>query len=271
MRPFHCIIAGTEREKTDAQRVRRKVYVEEEALLPASVGVDGREIDALDDREGTLHFIVYEGQEAVGTVRLLQSSAEVERTESGRLGLDLESKFDLGALCAPGIVPAEVTRYCVLRRYRSTGVTTALFSGLYAESARRGITHWVAGANMQTDFAEDADLAYRIAQLEELMNEQLRAEPRAHDLPETPRRRPYYTEEQRRCARNGEIAGLDLPRTLALFAARMGARFIGPPVYDAYFNVFALPLVATLADIAASRASARGLHKQEGARVAVPA
>src|SRR5262249_23072637 len=52
-------IARTPQEIADAQRVRLRVYVEEERLLPASIGHDGREIDARDDREGTTHFLVY--------------------------------------------------------------------------------------------------------------------------------------------------------------------------------------------------------------------
>ncbi len=243
---FRCVIAKTMQEIIDAQRLRWKVYGEEEELLPDSAHSDGREIDARDYSEGTTHFLVYDGPEAVGTVRLLEPR--------GGLGLDLESKFDLGALSVPGVAPAEVTRYCVSRRYRCTGVTVALFSGLYAESVRRGVTHWVAGANMGTDCAEDAALAYRVACAQALMNERFHARPRAHELPETPRRRPCYTEEQRSRAQRGELAGLELPRTLSLFAKRMGARYIGLPTYDAYFNVFALPLVATLADLAQQRA-----------------
>ena len=184
-------------------------------------------------------------------MRLLQASAS--------LGLDLESKLDLGPLAAPrpgapsgaGIVSAEVTRYCVLRRYRHTGVTVALFSALHTESVRRGITHWVAGANMMTDCAEDAALAHRVAQAKSLMSEHFRAEPLLHLTPATPRRRPFYTEEQRLRALQGDLAGLELPRPLALFAHRMSARFIGPPVFDPAFGVFALPLVAVLADISA--------------------
>lgn len=243
MQKFHCVIARTAQEITNAQRLRWTVYGEEERLLPASAHRDGRETDARDYCEGTTHFLVYDGREAVGTVRLLEPA--------GGLGLDLDAKFDLSALAAPGIAPAEVTRYCVLRHYRCTGVTSALFAALYAESARRGVTHWVAGANMGTDCAEDAELAYRLACAQDLVSGSFRAEPRASERPETPRRRPCYTEEQRLRAHNGELAGLDLPRTLALFARRMGARYVGAPAYDAYFNVFALPLVATLAEIRA--------------------
>jgi hypothetical protein len=223
----------------EAQRLRWQVYGEEEALLPASIGAGGREIDARDDGEGSTHVLAYAGEEPAGTVRLVEPR--------GRLGLDIDAKVDLGALKAPGIMLAEVTRFCVLRQYRCTGATSALFSALHAESVRRGITHWVAGANMETDCAEDAALAYRVARAQRLVSEHLRAEPRVHTVAETPRRRPYYTEEQRARARGGDVAGLALPRTLSIFATRMGARFIGSPVYDAYFNVFALPLVAELA------------------------
>lgn len=265
MRDFNCIIARTANEIMDAQRLRWHVYGEEEGLLPESACVGGREIDARDDRADTIHLLVYAGQEAVGTVRLLQSSAEGGSANHGRfgLGLDLDAKVDLGALSAPGLVAAEVTRYCVLRKYRHTGVTAALFSSLLATSIEHGITHWVAGANMETDCAEDAALAYRVAHEKKLVSPRWRAEPRAHAIPRTPRRRPYYTEEQRTRALGGDVAGLALPRTLSLFATRMGARFVGSPVYDAYFNIFALPLVAALADITASQTSARELHGRE--------
>jgi L-ornithine Nalpha-acyltransferase len=250
MQSYRSIIARTAQEITDAQRLRWTVYGEEEALLPASARVDGREIDARDYCEGTTHFLVYDGQEAVGTVRLLEPSSALG------LDLDLDAKFDLGALSAPGIAPAEVTRYCVLQRYRRTRVATALFLRLFKESSRRGITHWVAGANMGTDCAEDAALAYRVACAQKLVTPRFHAEPRDRERPDTPRRRPCYTEEQRRRAEEGDLTGLELPRTLSLFANRMGARYIGSPAYDAYFNVFALPLVATLADIAAQQATA---------------
>jgi L-ornithine Nalpha-acyltransferase len=250
---FRCIIATTAQEIRDAQRLRWIVYGEEEGLLPASTPIEGRETDARDYADGTTHLLVYDGEEAAGAVRLLEPR--------GSLGLDLASKFDLGALSRPGIAPAEVTRYCVLRRYRGTRVTGALFSALYTESARRGVTHWVAGANMGTDCAEDAALAHRVACAQGLMSERFSAEPHDLEPAQTPRRRPCYTDEQRIRARSGDLAGLELPRTLALFARRMGARFIGSPAYDTYFNVFALPLVASLADIGTPRplAAAEGV------------
>jgi RNA polymerase sigma-70 factor (ECF subfamily) len=197
---FHYVVATTAQQIRDAQRLRWTVYAEEEGLLEGATPVDGRETDARDYCEGTTHLLVYDGQELAGTVRLLEPR--------GTLGLDLAAKFDLGALSAPGTAPAEVTRYCVLRRYRCTGVTSALFSGLYAESSRR----------------------------------------RRDGAP--------ATDEQRRRTRGGDLTGLELPRTLSLFAKRMGGSYLGLPAYDAHSNVFALPLVATLADHAARRSPA---------------
>jgi hypothetical protein len=255
----------------DAQRVRAAVYVEEEGLLPASASVGGREIDDLDYLDTTIHFLVYAGSEPVGTVRLLRAGAgRGSDGERKSLGLDIEAKIDLGSLALPGVMAGEVTRFCVLRRYRRTGVTAALFAGLHAESARLGITHWVAGANMETDCPEDAVLAYRVASAKNLVNPRFTAEPRDPALPKTPRKRPYYTEEQRKRAQDGDLTGIELPRTLSLFAAGMGARYIGPPVFDAYFDIFALPLVAALADIPVQRARSMErrapAHLQEEAR-----
>ena len=248
MTRYSCAVARTTREIGEAQRLRWRVYGQEENMLSARACVDGREIDARDG--AAVHFIVRAGEDVVGTVRLLPASPDA--TGAGRVGLDLEAKLDLTALAAPGIVPAEITRFCVLRAYRGTGVTPALFAALHAESRRRGITHWLAVANTETDFAEDARLAYEIARARNLVSVDLQVAPRAPAVvpPATPRLRPCYTPEQRRRARTAPHAliELDLPRTLSVFARRMGARFAGAPYYEPDFGVFALPLVVALAD-----------------------
>lgn len=246
METFDALIAWTPGAIQDAQRVRRTVYVDEEGLLPPQAGAGGREIDAYDDRDTTVHFIVYVHAKPAGTVRLLLPRPEAE----GEIGLDLATKCDLSDLAAGGIAPAEVTRFCVLRRYRYTGVAAALLAGMLAESRRRGVTHWVAAANMETDLAEDAALAYRVARAKKLVSGHFHAAPRIPAPARTPRRRPVYTEAERLRAAGGDLTGIALPRTLSLFAKRMGARFVGPPLYDGHFNVFALPLVTALADLA---------------------
>jgi L-ornithine Nalpha-acyltransferase len=245
MSTVRCTVARSQAQIADAQRVRWRVYGEEEGLLPPAAGCGGREVDARDEHDDTIHLLVYAGCEPVGTVRLLQMRRGGAGA-AGLLGLALEDKFGLESFAAPGIVAAEVTRFCILRQHRCTRAASALYRALHSESRQRGITHWVAGANMETDFTEDAALAYTVARARNLIHGRFRAERRAVLPARTPRRRACYTDGQRRRGLGGALDGLALPRTLALFAGRMGARFIGPPAYDDYFNVFALPLVAEL-------------------------
>ena len=250
-------IGRTARDVADAQRVRWRVYGEEESMISASACVNGREIDAHDGHRDTIHVIVRADEEVVGTVRLLLGSAappvHADAAQRRRVGLDLDSRLDLTALAAPGVVLAEITRFCVLRAYRGTGVTPALFAALRAESARRGITHWVAVANTETDVIEDANLAHQIARAKKLVSPHLDVTPRAPAPPAPRRVRPCYTPDQRLRARLAPhaLADLDLPRTLSVFARRMGARFVGGPYYEPDFGVFALPLVVALGDAAA--------------------
>jgi putative hemolysin len=240
MSALRLVVAQNEAQIVDAQRVRYRVYVTEERLLDGAACASEREIDNRDFSEETRHLIVYCDARPVGTVRLSRASRE-------RPSLDLESKFCLCGFSQPNLLLAEVTRYCVLARYRSTRVAAALFRGLLAESARLGITHWIGAANMQTDSPEDAAIAHQLTQRCGLSAEHFRADPRELDrIPPRARHRLYDAEQRTRAAR-GDYTNLELPRTLSLFATRLGARYIGPPVYDPYFNIFALPLVAVLA------------------------
>jgi hypothetical protein len=247
MRFVRCLIARSAREVADAQQLRWKVFGEEEGLLAPSRCCDGREIDLLDELATTLHFVAYSAEVPVGTVRLVLPSGGQERTRCRQTGLDLATKFDLGVLRAGGMTIAEVTRFCILRQFRRTRVAPALFAALSAESGRRGISHFVAGANMETDFAEDAALVYRLVRERGLASRSVRVEPLADRVAASSRGRPFYTEEQRRRVDGGDLTGIDLPGTLALFASKMGATYIGPPAYDPYFGVFALPLLAAVA------------------------
>jgi hypothetical protein len=118
---------------------------------------------------------------------------------------------------------------------------------------------------METDFQEDAELAYRLIRTRGLVDETWQARGRsAPSAPPLPAR-PAFTAEQRRRARLGDLAGLRLPRTLSLFATKMGARYIGPPVYEPRFGVFALPLAVDLARLAERTLGSLSLHSDTGA------
>jgi L-ornithine Nalpha-acyltransferase len=255
---FRCTAARTPAEIADAQRVRWIVYGEEERLLPPGASRGGREVDARDDDEDVVHLLVHAADEPIGTVRLL-----LARTRAGArggpsprgLGLELESRFDLVAPPALAVVAGEVTRYCVLRRYRCTPAARMLYNALAVESRRQGVTHWFAAANMETDCAEDAALVYDLVRARDLIDHGFHAEPRPLGAPSSPPsgsvrptgRRRCYTDEERLQAHAGGRAALHLPRAIALFTGRMGARCMGAPAYDPHFSVFALPIVAQVA------------------------
>jgi hypothetical protein len=227
----------------DASRVRQRVYCEEERLCSESRA----EAEHRSSRAGeSAQLVVYAGAEAVGTLCL--GLARPERgPRNAELGFELEANFELSGFERPGLELAEVRGFCVLRRFRGTAAVSLLFGALLEESRRRGVTHWLAAANTETDSAEDASIALGLARAQGLVSSAFQARARAPSAAPEPARRPIYDAEERRRAKRGELRGLRLPRTLALFGAKMGARYIGEPVYHRDFNVFALPLVAELA------------------------
>lgn len=239
MSKLHCTVATSERQRAEAARVWHEVYVHDEQMTLAP------ELGTNDSSESIVCIVAHLGEEPVGTVRLVVSDPEL-RLSSGRFGLELESSFELSGFEAPGVVLAEVTRFCVRRRFRGTRVAGSLLSCLRLESSRRKVTHWVAAANLETDSAEDAELAYRLVQATQLTSATWRAEPRVAHAAGVGAR-SVYTPEQRLAAGRGALQTLAVPRTIALFAHKMGARYIGPPAYDRRFGVYALPLAVDLA------------------------
>jgi len=250
MSGIHCCVAVTRQEIDDALRVRWAVFGEEMGLIAEAPGAP-REVDAFDTLETTLHFVAYADGRAVATVRLLLPNPEVARARGGRLGVDLERKFDLQGLGAAEGVVAEATRFCVLAPYRRAGAVEALDALMRRESRRRGVTHWIAAANAETDAAEDARIIQRVAERMGFWSRRFQALPIGNEAPPAPERCPFYTPEERERARAGDLAGLRLPRALVVFARRLGARFTGEPRYDARFRRFAMPLVAAV-DLAAA-------------------
>ncbi|XXF76304.1 GNAT family N-acetyltransferase [Myxococcaceae bacterium GXIMD 01537] len=246
-----CHIATTQQQLDDALRVRWEVFGAELELLGRPAHAVPRENNGFDTLATTAHVIVYADDVPVATTRLLLPNPEVARVTGGRLGIDLESKVDLSDLTGPNAVFAETTRFCILKDWRHSAVLMWLHAGLHQESRRRGVTHWVASANAETDSAEDARILFQVAAHQGLLSPRWRARTRAYPKPPEAPATPLYTSVERERAREGRLEGLRLPRVLSLFAGKMGARFIAEPLYDAGFRRFSLPLVAALADVPA--------------------
>jgi len=250
--PLSCLVATTQRQLDDALRVRWAVFGEELRLLVGPLPPVPREVDCFDTLSTTVHLVVYAGARPVATTRLLLPNPEVTHLTGRRLGIALEQKLDLSGVEGPGLSLAESTRFCILKEWRHSEVLVRLQSGLYQESRRLGVSHWIASANTETDSAEDAALLFQVASFQGLVSPRWRVRTLAsHAPPELPSA-PLYTPLERARASQGQLAGLRLPRTLALFARKMGARFMGTPLYDAGFRRFSLPLIAALDEIPAS-------------------
>ncbi|QSQ25787.1 GNAT family N-acetyltransferase [Pyxidicoccus parkwayensis] len=242
-------VATTQREIDDAARIRWDVFGGELGLMNERTTPSRREVTCFDTLDTTVHVLVYADAEPVATLRLLFPNPEVAASQGGTVGFDLEPEVDLSGVLQPGMVLAEPSRLCVLESWRHTQAATWLQAAMYAESRRRGVTHWIASANLETDSREDALLSWRVAANKGLLSPRWRV-----DVPD-PRqapahsRSPFYTPEERARAEQGRLDGLRLPRAPALFARRLGARFIAEPLYDTYFHWFTLPLIIALDEI----------------------
>jgi putative hemolysin len=247
-----CRVATTQRQLDDALRVRWAVFGEELQLLAGDEPPTRREVSCFDTLETTVHLVVYADCEPVATLRMLLPNPEVARATGGQLGIELERKLDLSSLGGPGLVFAETARFCVLERWRHSEAVARLQAGIYEESRRRGVTHWIAAANLDTDSEEDARMVFQVAAHRGWLSPRWRMRAlRPSGAPAIPSD-PLYTLGERVRARQGQLDGLRMPRAPSLFALKMGARFIAEPIYDAGFRRFTLPLIAALDEIPAS-------------------
>ncbi|XXX74015.1 GNAT family N-acetyltransferase [Sorangium sp. So ce134] len=245
MTSIQCRIAQTRKDLDDALRVRWAVFGQELGLLAAAPAAP-REVDPYDTLDTTIHFVAYADGQPIATTRLLLPNPEVACARGGYLGVDLESRFDLGAIHAPGLSLAEVTRFCVFAQHRSSGALDALHAAMLEESRSRGITHWIAAVNAETDHAGDAAIILQVAAALGLVSRRVQVSPLGGDHPPTSPGFPFYSEEERSRAEAGALGGLRLPRPLRVFTRRMAARFIGPARYDIRFRRFAMPLFASV-------------------------
>ena len=247
MPQIRCTLAQSQRRIDDALRIRFEVFARELGYLETNERTVPRESDPFDTLDTTLHIVAYHGRTAVGAVRILLPNSEIALANGTSFGLPIEAHYDLGALFRAGIHPAETTRFCVLSAYRGSPVASFLHATAVRLSLRFGVTHWIAGANMETDALDDALIMQRALVFHGFVRNDLCLERRAALVPPLFPRRPFYDERVRSRALAGDSA-VHLPRTIDSYARRMHARFVGPPMFDARFRMCALPFVAAVAD-----------------------
>ena len=249
MPQIRCTLAHTQRRIDDALRIRFEVFARELGYLDTHEKTIPRECDPFDTLDTTLHIVAYHGRLAVGTVRIILPNPEIAASNKTSFGLPIEAHYDLRTLLQPNIriQPAETTRFCVLSTYRGSPVASHLHAAAVRLSARFGVTHWIAGANMETDALDDALIIQPALVFRGLVREDLFLERRGPLVPPLFPRRPFYDDRVRSRALAGDSA-VPLPRTIDSYAQRMHARFVGPPMFDTRFRMCALPFIAAVAD-----------------------
>jgi L-ornithine Nalpha-acyltransferase len=243
MSSLSCRVATAPHELDDALRVRYQVFGQEARMLGPQRPRAPREVDCFDTLRTTVHIVVYVDDQPVATTRLLTPNREVAAFADTLLGLDIEKKLDLSEVVSPDRVFAETTRYCIAQEHRHhRGVLLGLQSALYRESRRRGVTHWIAAATMETDSQEEADHYFQVAARLGLVSERFRV--RTREWPPPPKEPLSPRLDAKRVGRTPH-----LPPVMSLFANKMGARFIEAPHFDPAFHRFTVPLVAALDEI----------------------
>lgn len=242
MQHIHCQIADTRKQIDDALRIRYTVFAEECDYLDPTRRFVPREVDPFDTLDTTYNIVAYVDGNAVGTVRMHLPNAEVASATGSQFGFDIESRFDITKLGTMNIRLAETMRYSVLTKYRNTHVASALHAAVVQASRNAGISHWIGCANTETDSFEDAALIHSIGRRCDLVHDQIRIEPREHAHSAHETRHPFFTTAERHAAHTN-ASPPRFPRILSIYTQRMGARLIGPPIYDARFRMYSIPVL----------------------------
>ena len=229
-----------------AAKVRCAVFADEFAYLDSHDYPAGREVDGFDVLPTTVNFVGRVDGQTAGTERLLFANPCVAARCNVRHGLSIERHLDLKRFRL-NMALAEIPRSSVLKPFRRTGVMHHLYFAAYVECLRRGVTHWIAVSNTETDCATDAAVVMRLLEARGLWLKEFDAEPRHVAVPAHEPRYRLYGEGHHNEMRRGNLAAVPLPRTLELFA-KVGARYFGTPFYDADFRMFAMPLILDMKD-----------------------
>lgn len=188
----------------------------------------------------------------VAAGRLVFPNLAIARASGTTNGLPLEQKIqiDLSALAPPGAV-AEVGRLCVAKSWRSSAALLDLCMVMCEASLTRGVLVWISAANMECDDPDEARDLHLVFDRMGLVDHAVRVTLKGSERPAARSRFSFFRDgEERRRALAG-AGKTRLPKVIALDAA-LGARYVGEPLWDAHFGMFAMPLYARVEDVRAA-------------------
>jgi L-ornithine Nalpha-acyltransferase len=245
MSEIYWKVAETKHQLDEAQRVRWTCIREELKIAARAETGLRRDVSVLDGLPSVHHIVVYEGQHAVGTARLVQANNDVARACGSHYGFELEQQVDLRTLGIPSSALGEVSGLCVQRSH-ATRAAARLYEGLYAQSRLLGILFWIGGVDCATDDAGEArrlcsELERRGLVSPEWHVRAERAVPRDDAAGSA-------SASHASTAHGGPLhAGLPaVPRALGAFVRRLNARAIGAPVRHPRFERYVVPMLAAL-------------------------
>lgn len=125
-------IARTLEEREQAFRIRYNVFAEELGRLDMHEHKNNKEYDAYDYLNATTNFLAFQGNIAVGTLRLIEDST---------FGFIMDNLFDLSELRASGRILAEGSRFAVLKKYRpDKSISLGLIKIFHNYAIHKGLT-----------------------------------------------------------------------------------------------------------------------------------
>lgn len=230
--------AASESDVRAAQRLRFAIFAGElgACLAPPQDGEAGCDVDRFDDFCDHLlvHIVDPLGEaspQLVGTYRML--SPDGARRAGGYYS---DSEFDLTPLRALRSSAVELGRACVDPAWRNGGVIMALWSELGSYMLRHRLDTMFGCASIGM-----ADGGAQARSIWRHVSDQYLAAPQFQVTPAMPVERIEDS--------GGAVTGLrDLPPLLKGYL-RCGAKVLGPPSLDPFFNTADLPVMLRLDDL----------------------
>ncbi|HRI69670.1 MAG TPA: GNAT family N-acetyltransferase [Polyangium sp.] len=183
----------------------------------------------------------FEPNRPVGAVQLM--CATTNATTPVPMGL----RYDLSDVLMkyPAHAVAEISSLAVLPSSQGSGLAWLFFDKIIDVARRNGIQVCVIAADACTDELSDAQLAFRIAQAQDLTSDRLTIAPR-NTAPgdHAPQKHLYTRAHYVQALRNG-WQHLKVREKPALYARR-GARFVGEPTWEPTYHTCSLPMALFL-------------------------
>lgn len=244
----HIVVrkAETREELDQAAHLRYLVFARELGNIDTVRHAVPREADGFDLIPTTVHFLAYLDGKPVGTARMILPNPDVARDMQTHFGFDIETKFDLSNLAKTNVRVAETMRYCVLPGARHTSVALAMIEEGARVSRDLGIDYWIGSSTIETSDAEEAQRIASWSARMGLVHRDIRITPRNGACPplDEPPEQLVFPEPRLSLV---SPSNNNLPRILSMYSRRLGARIIGPPMFDQRFRGYSIPILMEVA------------------------